>query len=268
MSIVLITGDGPEHRYVANTILERHNIAQIFICDPPKRRSWKTVFRRSKRRFVDKVLRKAYLTLIRDRQQRQTSLAEVLGPKSMAFHRQDILTRVGLPKAGVLEQKVAEIAPEIIAVYGTGIIPQDVLDLANTVALNMHTGLSPWYRGVSCALWPIIDGKPEMVGATIHECTSVVDGGRIFQRERAALHVTDDLHAIFARAVVAGAKGYSDVLSQARSGALVGDIQDSNIGKEYRGDMLGLGVELRARRALRHVFDNYPRADGGGDFDT
>lgn len=253
MSIVLVTGSGAEHRYVANTILAEHDVAAILVCDPPRRRSWARVLQKSPLRFADKALKALYLKMIGDRETRTRSLRKVLGDASDGFARPDLVVPVGKPRDGLLAKEVARIKPDIIAVYGTGIIDDDVLRMAQRVALNMHTGLSPWYRGVSCAVWPIIDMKPDMVGATVHECTSDVDGGRIFFRQAARIAPDDDLHAVFARAVAVGAAGYARVIADAKAGTLTGEPQDLSVGKEYRGDMLGLGTELRARRALRRL---------------
>ena len=139
------------------------------------------------------------------------------------------------------------------------------MNLARDIALNMHTGLSPWYRGAACAFWPIVEGKPEMVGATVHECTSKVDGGRIFFRERAHLYRGDDLHAVFGRAVAVGAQGYADVISRVVNGDLEGEMQDLTVGKEYRGAMLGLQAELAARRSLRRLARSWPEPATGLD---
>lgn len=258
MSIVLITGDGPEHRYVANTILADHGIAAIFVCDQPKRQSSMPVLRKSLIEFIDKALRQLYLKAIGDHGRRNASLHRVLGKKAEAFDRDDLLVPVGRPKDGLLAERVAEINPSIIAVYGTGIIPDSVLVLAQNIALNMHTGLSPWYRGTACTFWPIVEGRPEMVGATVHNCTSDVDGGDIFFRKSARLYRGDDLHAIFGRAVEVGAKGYSEVIARATAGTLVGKPQDLSVAKEYRGAMLGFKAELAARHSLRRLSKGWP----------
>lgn len=253
MRIVIITGDAPEHHHVANTICAAHDVAAILLCDPPPRRTWRTVLRKSLAQFVDKTARTLFLRLIGDAAQRERSLIRVLGPGAEGFARPDLVERVGRPKAGRLQQRVAELAPDIIAVYGTGIIPDAVLDLAGTVALNMHTGLSPWYRGVQCAFWPIVEGRPDMVGATVHECTAKVDGGVIYSRRAATLVRGDDLHAVFGRAVLVGAQAYAEVIAAACTGTLAGEAQDHSIGREYRGTMLGLRAELQARRMLRRL---------------
>lgn len=44
-------------------------------------------------------------------------------------------------------------------------------------ALNIHMGLSPYYRGSSCNFWALYDNKPGYVGATIHLLTKGLDSG-------------------------------------------------------------------------------------------
>ncbi len=263
--IVIITGDGPEHHHVANAICAAHPVAAILLCDPPPRRSWQKVLRTSISQFVDKAARSLFLRLIGDAAQRERSLLAVLGPGASGFAQPELVERVGRPRAGQLARRVVELAPDIIAVYGTGIIPDAVLEQAGTVALNMHTGLSPWYRGVQCAFWPIVEGQPDMVGATVHECTAKVDGGIIYSRRSATLVRGDDLHAVFGRAVLVGAQAYVEVVDAAVRGSLAGEAQDHNIGREYRGSMLGLRAELQARLMLRRLSAGFaPESHGGG----
>lgn len=261
MTLVLITADGPEHRYVANRILAEHELAAIYLCTPSPKRKWHKVLRQSPVRFVDKVTRQLYLKLVKADAARKASLARVLGPDSTAFSRPDLLVDVGRPKAGVLLENIKSLSPDIIAVYGTGIIPDDVLYSAGNIALNMHTGLSPWYRGTACAFWPIAESEPDKVGATVHECTADLDGGRIFARSAAKLfRDDDDLGAVFARAVQAGAADYVSVIAKAKAGPLSGEAQDMTIGREYRGSDLTLKAEMKARRNLARLSLTWPKA--------
>lgn len=247
MGLVIITGNGPEHRYVTNAICAAHRVDAILLCEPPKRRSAKSMLTKAPLRVLNKALRAVFLRMIGDTAARTASLGRVLGSTSQAFTQPDLVEQVGRPRAGKLAARVAELSPDIMVIYGTGIIPDDVLAHANQVALNMHTGQSPWYRGVSCAFWPLRDMAPEMVGATVHECTSDVDGGLIFAREAATLHADDDLHAVFARAVQVGAQAYVDVVDQATAGTLTGAPQDLSEGTEFRGTQMGIISELGIR---------------------
>ena len=261
MSLVVITADGLEHHYVSNQILAQQDVKAILVCDRPLQRSWTKVLRRSPRRFFDKVLRKVYLQAIGDARARSVSLKRVLGQQCESFNCEDLVVRVGLPKSGTLKKKIEEIQPDVIAVYGTGIIPSDILSLSKKISLNMHTGLSPWYRGIACALWPIVDRKPEFIGATVHECTNVVDGGKVFFSSGADLFFGDDLHSVFARSVKVGAEGYVEVIDKALADKLTGAPQDLSIGKEYNGAMLGFRAEWKARRSLRQLSKTWPKEE-------
>lgn len=264
MSLVLVTADGPEHRYVANRIAAAHEVAAILLCDPAPPRGWRATLQSSPRRFADKALRQLYLRATGAAARRRAGLRRILGPESEAFSRPELLVPVGPTRGRRLQETLAGLCPRIVAVYGTGVIPAAVLELAGEVALNMHTGLSPWYRGTACAFWPIVEGRPEMVGATVHECTAALDAGRIFFRERAQVFRGDDLHAIFARAVATGARGYGEVIGRALDGSLQGEPQDLRLGREYRGSMLGIAAELRARHALRRMAPDLPEPESPG----
>jgi methionyl-tRNA formyltransferase len=247
MGLVIITGDGPEHRYVTNAICSAHKVDAILLCDPPKKRSVKSMLKKAPLRVINKVLRAVFLRAIGDTRARTASLSRVLGSTSQAFAQPNLVDHVGRPRAGKLADRVSDLSPDIMVIYGTGIIPDDVLAHAGQVALNMHTGQSPWYRGVSCAFWPMRDMRPDMVGATVHECTSDVDGGLIYARKAATLQADDDLHAVFARAVEVGAHIYVDVVERAVAGSLSGEPQDLDQGIEFHGTQMGIMSELGIR---------------------
>lgn len=250
--VVIVTSDGPEHRYIAHQIAAQCTVAAILVCAPPPRRKWHKVLQRTPAGFADKALWRLYLRAIGDDKARLTALHNVLGPASRTFPEIP-QKRVGRIKDGGLLQTVRALAPDILAVYGTSIIPDNVLSLPTIVTLNMHTGISPRYRGTSCAFWPILNGEPEWVGATVHECTSALDGGQIYATQRATLYQGDSLHHIFARAVVAGGTLYGPAIAAAQNNTLVGTAQDLTAGREYSGSARGLISELRARRKLAQI---------------
>lgn len=46
-------------------------------------------------------------------------------------------------------------------------------------AMNIHVGVSPFYRGSSTNFWAMYDRRPDLVGATIHLLTHGLDSGPI-----------------------------------------------------------------------------------------
>ena len=257
--VVVITSEGLEQQYVTNLICAAVPVEAIFVTDQPPGRSWKTVLKNNPLEFVEKGLRRLMLKLIGDARDHDRQLRRVLGEADCAaFHETDKLIYVGRPKKGLLRKEIERLEPDFLVIYGTGIIPDSVLSKARKKAFNMHTGISPYYRGTACAFWPIHEGEPEMVGATVHECTSAVDGGEIYRTAKATLYRGDTLHAVFARAAKAGAQAYVEVVKDAVAGRLTGHSQDLSVGREFSGAMRGLKQEIRARTRLRKMRRAWP----------
>lgn len=67
---------------------------------------------------------------------------------------------------------------DIYVVFGASYIKGWLIDfLVAHKAINIHMGISPYYRGSSCNFWAAYDGHPELVGATIHLLSKGLDSG-------------------------------------------------------------------------------------------
>jgi methionyl-tRNA formyltransferase len=148
---------------------------------------------------------------------------------------------------------VSALQPTVLLVYGTVIVRDDMLERAEDLSFNLHTGMSPRYRGTECTSWPLVNGEPEWIGVTVHECKAAVDGGPIFACTRSPVEPGDGVHEVFARAVAEGAERYVAVVRRYLRGELDGEPQDLAAGNEYRGYQWTLLQELRARRALSRL---------------
>jgi methionyl-tRNA formyltransferase len=252
LRITILTGTGPEHLYVANLLAEALPVDAIIAVDDSARR--RPRFRQlGLRRFADKVLLRLLNMAQRQNQVRDVALKDVLGPdKASKFLRDNLVKRMDGFDAARVTAVIAEVKPDILAVYGTRKIPDTILELA-PLALNMHTGVSPYYRGTACAFWPLHNNDPANLGATVHSCTSVLDGGAIFAVRRLSLDRSDTLDTVFAKAVAVGAVVYVEVLKKALAGELTGEPQNLGLGREYRASMRGFAAEMRARRNLRRL---------------
>ena len=75
---------------------------------------------------------------------------------------------------------VPALESDMYIVFGSSFIKGWLIDfLTKNHAVNIHIGLSPYYRGSSCNFWALYDGKPEYVGATIHFLSKGLDSGPI-----------------------------------------------------------------------------------------
>ena len=77
---------------------------------------------------------------------------------------------------------------EIFVVFGSSFIKGWLVDfLVKKGAINLHMGISPYYRGSACNFWSLYDNKPNFVGATVHYLSRGLDDGPVI------FHSTPDL---------------------------------------------------------------------------
>jgi phosphoribosylglycinamide formyltransferase 1 len=74
---------------------------------------------------------------------------------------------------------INEFRPGFIAIFGTGMLQEGILNRYPGRIFNLHVGLPEFYRGSSCNFWPIHDGRLEKLGAVVHLTTEGIDKGRI-----------------------------------------------------------------------------------------
>lgn len=75
-------------------------------------------------------------------------------------------------------ERVREINPDLIVIWGGSILKPRLLELA-PIVLNIHFGFAPYYRGVNGIERAILDDDFEHVGVTIHKAIPEVDAGEI-----------------------------------------------------------------------------------------
>ena len=66
----------------------------------------------------------------------------------------------------------------IYIVFGSSYIKGELAEfLVQNRAINIHMGVSPYYRGTDCNFWALYDGNAHLVGSTIHLLSKGLDSG-------------------------------------------------------------------------------------------
>ncbi len=263
MRLVLLTGEDHEHCHVANRLADAFALARIVV-DAGVPRSRLNRVRYLRRRYstaqlLSRAIGQGLAFVCRDRAARREALFQVLGREPCERHRhQEILTRVSGLNAPATQALIRDLSPDVLLVYGTAVVRDEILSLAARLALNLHTGMSPYYRGVDCAFWPLYHGELERLGATVHQCTRELDGGVIYQVGQVPLERDDDRFRVFARAVKLGTDLYVQAVRELLEGRLQGQPQQLELGYEYRAAMKEWRHELAVRwRIRRGLIRNY-----------
>ena len=63
-------------------------------------------------------------------------------------------------------QEIIKINPDLLVCYGSSLIKDKLIAVFENRFLNVHLGLSPYYRGSGTNTWALINNEPHMVGAT------------------------------------------------------------------------------------------------------
>ena len=67
---------------------------------------------------------------------------------------------------------------DVYVVFGSSYIKGELIDfLLEQRAINIHAGVSPYYRGTDCNFWALYDDNPHLVGTTIHLLSKGLDSG-------------------------------------------------------------------------------------------
>lgn len=94
--------------------------------------------------------------------------------------------------------------PDIIAVLGSSIIKPPIIAMPSLAMINLHSGLSPYYRGTWSYGWPLVNSEPEYIGVTLHYINPGIDTGDIIYQTRPMLDKKDDLNSIFLKLIAEG----------------------------------------------------------------
>ena len=111
-------------------------------------------------------------------------------------------------------------APDLIVVCGAALLREPVLELSRLGVLNLHGGLSQFYRGLFTTDWAIHNREPEYVGATVHFVSEGIDDGRVVFQGRPFLGVDDHPNRCYEKVVRLGVDMMSAAISAIDRGEL------------------------------------------------
>jgi methionyl-tRNA formyltransferase len=89
-----------------------------------------------------------------------------------------------------------------------------LLDELPEFSINLHLGLSPWYRGAATLFWPFYFLEPNYSGATFHKITSSPDAGAILHQSVPPLDSGDGIHDVAAKTVTTATDEFTVLLDK------------------------------------------------------
>jgi len=91
---------------------------------------------------------------------------------------------------------IIQLNPDIIISFGCSIIKSKLLETFNGRFMNIHLGLSPYYRGSGTNFWPFVNDELQFIGTTFMHIDEGIDTGKIIHQIRAKINFNDNIHQI------------------------------------------------------------------------
>ncbi len=143
---------------------------------------------------------------------------------------------------------------DVVCLFGTSILQAPWLASFPGRIVNLHLGLSPWYRGSATLFWPFADAAVEFLGTTIHLAIEKVDAGAILHRIRPTLRPAENYYQLTHRLIRESIEAFPEVVMRYLDGTLLPRAQESVAGRICRKADFN---ELALERALSYVGDGF-----------
>jgi len=197
--VLLLTSTHCRHRFVATLVAEKLDLLGLL---------------QEEKSFVPETYAgsKEDLDIIRSHFALRDASEEAFFGKHTSLHLPKTtlhrhLTPGTINDAAELERMVS-LKPDVVLVYGTGILRAGIIEAFPGRIINIHLGLSPFYRGSGTNFWPLVNREPEYVGATIHYLDAGIDTGPIICHVRPEIAESDGPHEIGNKAIIAAADAF------------------------------------------------------------
>lgn len=141
----------------------------------------------------------------------ETMDTEILQPEDLkdeSFHRE-----------------IRELNPDVFVVVAFKILPEDLINIPQYGAINLHASLLPKYRGPAPINWAIIKGDRK-TGYTIFQIEKTVDTGDILKQEKIEIGETDTSQEVHDHLAQIGARGMREIISDLENGTIEGAPQE------------------------------------------
>lgn len=208
MKVVLLTSDSLRHNYIAASLAKELELALII------------TERKSPNIQDTSSYGKKDAQFLADHFKARAESEERFFGKYQKFSKEIPLIQV--PHGSINNEEVFNIindaAPDLIVLFGTSIIKDPLLSSYKDRIINLHLGLSPYYKGSATNLYPYLFDEPECIGATIHIASEKVDDGAILHQLRPDITETDNLHDIGNKVIKKAGELLPKVLKAYRDG--------------------------------------------------
>jgi methionyl-tRNA formyltransferase len=217
MKALILTSTSPRHQFFAEQIARYFEIAAI-VCE--QKRNYYVQQRESSEAIRAHFVRNAAQELICFNDVSETLVASV--------------TTVPDINAPEVMQWVSNLDIDVVCLFGTSILKAQWLSAFPDKIVNLHLGLSPWYRGSATLFWPFADSAAEFLGTTIHLAVEKVDAGAILHRVKPTLQSGENYYQISNQLIRESIEVFPGIVARYLEKTLYPKAQENVVGRICR----------------------------------
>jgi folate-dependent phosphoribosylglycinamide formyltransferase PurN len=240
--VVVLTGGDPTAAYMVERLRATRPLERVIQVEwtravkqrPPRQQPlWRRVPRGIDRRLQDRYRAWRVAGLLK------SVATELFGRPEFDVAADEMIEAHNV-NSDAFAERLAALAPDIMIVNGAPLLERRIYAVPRLGTLNVHFGLSPWYRGSFAQFWAVYHGDLDHLGATLHFIDDGVDTGPVVGYAFPERGPRDSEATIMARSAIGITEVIEKALERAASGgALPGARGPWHTMSEVSPDALG-----------------------------
>lgn len=206
MKLILFSGNHPRHLFVNSEIIKYFDNTLVIIMEREELQPSPT----NDLTAHDKSL---FLKHFSNRYKIETDTYSNLKAEEVYKNCNTIYIKPEELNTEGIANKVKEFDADFCFIFGANLILDPVINNLPKDRINLHLGLSPWYKGAATLFWPFYNLKPQFCGVTFHQITKKVDAGEIIHQSVPQLRNGDKIHDVGAKCVLKAKKDIKKIIS-------------------------------------------------------
>lgn len=215
MKIVVFTNNSIRHKFVANSLTKKSDDALIISeCNPNELVS----------------LGSEFSTTIADHFKLRYETEQKFFSNNDYFEAKILPIMYKEASLHYTFEMIKKFNPDMMFVFGASILKGPIMSLLQQGRfINLHLGLSPYYRGSGTNLWPFVNKELEYVGSTILHLDEGIDTGDIICHIRPSIESGDNVHTIGCKVIKESVKKLIEIIEFVDSGGILNRVKQWEI---------------------------------------
>jgi methionyl-tRNA formyltransferase len=187
LTIVILATEGQSTNMLYNALNEDYEIQKVIFEEPISK--VELVKRRLKKFSIIQVIGQLLFQILYLPFLRMNSSTRIESIRSI--YR---LNNNSIPKSAVMwvssinnadcHAIISALNPDAFVLSGTRILSGSTLENCHAPVVNIHAGITPFYRGVHGGYWALANNEPQKCGVTLHIVDTGIDTGNILAQSK------------------------------------------------------------------------------------